>query len=274
MIAQIVLTPWESKRLIAKGVAQLESVKNALENGIVAIARGTTDAYVFEELLGKPIDKENFVAGAIAPDRLCLIDFSKIKSEVAFVNGELQEIKTNEIVKEMKAGDVFIKGGNAVDLFFNTGILIGASHGGTIGNSIGQIIAKGIELICPVGLEKLIMTPVDEVASLAGITRVHYSTGMPCGFFPVTTGTTITEIQALELLTDEDIDEVIHIASGGVIGAEGSVVLQISGEDEGVRELIEIVKDVKGEPPLKVPVRTCPTCDWPTCPWKGKQRPY
>ena len=70
MIAQIVLTPWESKRLIAKGVAQLDSVNNALENGIVAISRGTTDAYVFEELLGKPVDKANFVAGAIAPDRV------------------------------------------------------------------------------------------------------------------------------------------------------------------------------------------------------------
>jgi len=273
MIAQIVLTPWESKRLIAKGVAQLDSVKNALENGIVAIARGTTDAYVFEELLGKPIDKANFVAGAIAPDRLCLLDFSKIISEVAFVNGELQEIKTNEIVKEMKAGDVFIKGGNAVDLFFNTGILIGASHGGTIGNSIGQIIAKGVELICPVGLEKLIMTPVDEVAALAGITRVNYSTGMPCGLFAVTTGTTITEIQALELLADEDIS-VIHMASGGVIGAEGSVVLQISGDDGGVNKLIAIVKEIKGETPLNVPVRTCLTCDWPTCPWKGTERPY
>jgi hypothetical protein len=273
MIAQIVLTPWESKRLIAKGVAQLDSVKKALENGTVAIARGTTDAYVFEELFGKPIDKENFVAGTIASDRLCLIDFTKIKSEVAFVKGELQEIKTNEIVKEMKAGDVFIKGGNAVDLFFNTGILIGASHGGTIGNSIGQIIAKGIELICPVGLEKLIMTPVDEVASLAGITRVNYSTGMPCGLFAVTTGITITEIQALELLTEEDV-EVIHMASGGMIGAEGSVVLQISGDEGGVEELIEIVKGIKGEPPLNVPVRTCPTCDWPTCPWKGKERPY
>ncbi|MHA2061156.1 MAG: hypothetical protein ACW963_02560 [Candidatus Sifarchaeia archaeon] len=273
MIAQIVLTPWESKRLIAKGTVQLDSVKNALRDGIVAIARGTTDAYVFEELLGNPVDKENFVAGAIAPDRLCLIDFSKIISEVAFVRGELREIKTNEIVKEMKAGDVFIKGGNAVDLFYNSGILIGADHGGTIGNSIGQIIAKGIELVCPVGLEKLIMTPVDEVSALAGITRVNYSTGMPCGLFAVTTGTTITEIQALELLTDEDI-EVIHMASGGVIGAEGSVVLQISGDDSGVNELIEIVKQIKGEPPLKVPVRTCPTCDWLTCAWTGQERPY
>lgn len=273
MIAQIVLTPWESKRLIAKGVAQLESVKTALKGGIIAVARGTTNGYVVEELLGRPFDKENFVAGAIVPDKLCLMDFSKIKSEVAFVRGELQEIRTNEIVKEMGAGDVFIKGGNAVDLFFNTGILIGAGDGGTIGNSIGTIIARGIELVCPVGLEKLIITPVDEVASLSGIHKVGYSTGLPVGLFPVTSGTTITEIQALELLTNEDID-IIHMASGGINGAEGSTVLQISGEDEGVKQLIDLVKQIKGEPPLKVPVRTCPTCDWLTCTWTGQERPY
>jgi hypothetical protein len=273
MIAQIVLTPWESKRLIAKGVAQLDSVKKALEEGIIAIARGTTDAYVVEELLGRSFDKENFVAGAIAPDRLCVIDVNFMKPEVAFVKGELKEVPTDTIVKEMKTGDVFIKGGNAVDPFFNTGILVGASNGGTIGKSIGTIIAKGIELVCPVGLEKLIMAPVDEVASLAGIHRVGYSTGMPVGLFPVTAGTTVTEIQALVLLTDKDVN-IIHMASGGVNGAEGAVTLLLEGEDEGVKELIEIVKEIKGEPPLTVRVRACSTCDWLTCPWKGTERPY
>jgi hypothetical protein len=271
--AQIVLTPWESKRLIAKGVCQLDSVKKALNVGIIAVSRGTTDAFIVEELLDRPFNKENFVAGAIAPDRLCIIDFNFIKPEVAFIKGELKEVPTDTIIKEMKAGDIFIKGANAVDPFFNTGILVGASNGGTIGKSIGTIIAKGIELICPVGLEKLIITPVDEVASLAGITRVDYSVGMPVGVFPVTTGTTITEIQAFELLTDKEI-EAVHIASGGVVGAEGSTVFQISGDADGVAELIEIVKKIKGEPPLNVPIRTCPTCDWPTCPWKGTERPY
>ncbi len=273
MIAQIVLTPWESKRLIAKGVAQLESVKTALKEGIIAVARGTTNGYVVEELLGRPFDKENFVAGAIVPDKLCLMDFSKIKSEVAFVRGELQEIRTDTIIKDMKAGDVFIKGGNAVDPFLNTGILIGASHGGTIGKTYGTIIARGIELVCPVGLEKLILLPVDEVATFAGINKVDYSTGMPVGLFPITTGTTITEIQALELLVEADVD-IMHMASGGVIGAEGSTILQVVGDDEGVKQIIELVKETKGEPPLKVPVRTCPTCDWATCPWKGTERPY
>ena len=51
MIAQICLTPWESRRLIANGVTQLESVKKALTDGIISIARGTTNGYVVEEIL-------------------------------------------------------------------------------------------------------------------------------------------------------------------------------------------------------------------------------
>ena len=53
----VVLTVSESKRLIAKGVANLDIVKKALERGMIAIAKGTTNGYVVEELLNKRIDK-------------------------------------------------------------------------------------------------------------------------------------------------------------------------------------------------------------------------
>ena len=48
--ALITLTPAESKRLIAKGVAAMPEVKKALETGIIIIARGTTNTYVVEEI--------------------------------------------------------------------------------------------------------------------------------------------------------------------------------------------------------------------------------
>ena len=44
-----ILTVAESKRLIAKAVAQMPIVKNALENGMVIVIKGTTNAYVAEE---------------------------------------------------------------------------------------------------------------------------------------------------------------------------------------------------------------------------------
>ena len=48
----VTLTVAESKRLIAKAVAQMPIVKNALENGMVIITKGTTNAYVAEEITG------------------------------------------------------------------------------------------------------------------------------------------------------------------------------------------------------------------------------
>ena len=44
--ARAVLTVSESKKLIAKAVAQMPIVKAALENGMVIITKGTTNTYV------------------------------------------------------------------------------------------------------------------------------------------------------------------------------------------------------------------------------------
>ena len=64
-----VLTVAESKRLIAKAVAQMPIVKNALANGMVIIIKGTTNAYVAEEITGKKIEHAEFVTGRIARER-------------------------------------------------------------------------------------------------------------------------------------------------------------------------------------------------------------
>ena len=44
--ALVVLTPSESRRLLAKATVSLPEVKNARENGILIIARGVTTAYL------------------------------------------------------------------------------------------------------------------------------------------------------------------------------------------------------------------------------------
>ena len=62
------LTSAESKRLIAKGVATLPEVKQALKQGIVAIGRGTTNAFVVEELTGNKIEPKSHYADGIIVD--------------------------------------------------------------------------------------------------------------------------------------------------------------------------------------------------------------
>lgn len=270
VIAQVVLTPWESRRLIAKAVASLDIVKKAMKNGIVAIARGSTSGMVVEELLKGKFSRGNYIAGCVRPQRLCISLNKDTLPEIAFFHGKVKEIPAGEVVKEMGAGDVFIKGANAVDPDLNAGIFLGTPIGGTSGATIGSIYAKGIHFVIPVGLEKLIPVKVNEASLAAGYTKVDYSTGMPVGLFPIR-GQVITEIQAIKSFCDV---EVVPIGAGGMDGAEGSIVLNVSGADSEVENILEIIRKLLGEKPLEIPERRCADCDWGTCRWAGKEKFY
>jgi len=116
MLCEIVLTVSESKRLIAKGVAAMPAVRDALADGVVAVATGSTNAYIVEELTGKPIEKNAYMTGATLPagiDRKGLL--SRKVPDLVLRKGEpVEGAQATEIVGEMGPGDVFIKGANAV----------------------------------------------------------------------------------------------------------------------------------------------------------------
>jgi len=44
-----------------------------------------------------------------------------------------------------------------------------------------------------------------------------------------------------------------HLASGGVGGSEGAVVLALEGDEKRVKNAFELVKSIKGEPPVTIP---------------------
>jgi len=90
--AQIVLTVSESKRLIAKAVARMPIVKHALKNGMVIIAKGTTNTYVAEELLGRKIAHGAYVLGRTYPEKAGkkLQPVEDIK-ELVLVKGKLRD---------------------------------------------------------------------------------------------------------------------------------------------------------------------------------------
>jgi hypothetical protein len=66
-----VLTVAEGKRLIARGLLGWEPFKRARESGVIALAKGTTNSYLVEELLkgnsGGPVDKTTYVTGSTRP---------------------------------------------------------------------------------------------------------------------------------------------------------------------------------------------------------------
>jgi len=80
---------------------------------------------------------------------------------------------------------------------------------------------------------------------------------MPVGMVPIMNAIVVTELEALELLTGV---EAIHVASGGVGGSEGAVTLAVDGESEDVEAAIELVKSIKGEPPVKGLRQDCASC--------------
>lgn len=52
MLAQVVLTPAESKKLIAKAVAKLDVVKQAAADGMIVLHPSSSTYFIFEELTG------------------------------------------------------------------------------------------------------------------------------------------------------------------------------------------------------------------------------
>ncbi|MCS7117077.1 MAG: hypothetical protein RMJ31_04365 [Nitrososphaerota archaeon] len=278
--AQVSLTPTESKNLISKGVLALDLVKSALKDGIVVIHPSTTTYFLIRDLIGKV--PKSIVSGVIIPSGACIAkhtaDMAK-KHNVAFLpeefrpvvlkNGELQEdVKLGDILKEMGPNDVYIKAGNAIDIERNVGVLIGSPVGGTISRAFAVCAAKGVNLILPTGLEKLIPVPIREAVKKAGIQRMDYSMGMPVGLLPVQ-GIVVTEIDAIEILTGAI---ATPIAAGGILGAEGSITFVIEGEREQVVKAVEMIESIKGSKLPEIILSECLTCGWPTCPFKGKKR--
>jgi len=239
-----VLTVSESKRLIAKGVAKWPSVRRALKDGMVVVATGTTNSYVVEELLGRRIDKTSYRSGLTLPERpIKEIRMSReIMPDLVLRAGKpVEGLDRFTAVDEMKAGDVYIKGANALDYRRKlAGVLIGLDTGGTIGTVLGKLVGKRIELVVPVGLEKLVYEDIYEIARRLAESGTDGPRMMPVW------GTIITEIEALKVLTGV---EALLVSSGGVCGAEGSVRLLVGGEKEQLEATERLLDEIWGEPP-------------------------
>ena len=255
----ITLTPAESKRLIAKGVKNLEEVQRALKHGTIIITLGTTNAYVAEEILSalpgleNKLDKQRYAAGVITDRGTCLVPKEEREREVILKDGKISKEDIEKAIENLSADDVFIKGANALDATGTAGVFMANTVGGTIGSALGTIMARGVKLIIPIGIEKTIPYSITEAAKRVGIEKFYKAIGWPVGLMPVH-GKVITEIEALKILGAED---AFPIGAGGVDGGEGSVVICVEGSVEKLDELMALVTQIKGETPVKVVSKNC-----------------
>ncbi len=261
--ALIILTPAESKALIGKAVAQLDVVKKALKEGLIMICRSSTNAFIAQELLGREIDKSQYISGFVGDKGMCVnhVDYHPY---IVIDKGKLVEIsrRYSEYASELKCDDVYIKSANCIDRHGVAGILAAVSDGGRIGRALGTVKARGVNFIVPAGLEKLIPGSVHEASNELGIGRLNYCMGVPVGLIPVY-GYVVTEVEAIEILFGA---EAFPVASGGINGAEGAATLIINGGDSEVKAAIKGIEGIKGEPPTKaLGAYRHDKCAWTNC---------
>lgn len=258
--ALVSLTPSESKRLIAKAVAALPEVKRALGTGLVIIARGTTNAFVAEEVAGISLifKAEEYSRGVIVDGELRAnarpAKELKIANDIVLRRGKLDDASPQNAVKEFTSNDVFIKGANAVDGTGQAAVLAAGPGGGTIGWAQPVTAERNAHLIVPVGLEKLVPS-VSEASRKCQEFSSAYATGLPCILIPFVGAKVVTEIQALAILAGIDAS---HVASGGIGGSEGSVVMHLEGDEDSIERSLETISRVKGEPAIPPPQKTIP----------------
>ncbi len=247
--ATAVLNPAESKRLLAKAVASLPEVQDAFKHGNLLVATCSTSAFVLEELTGEKVQPHCYCIGMVADGMLTTSAKDDREAARFFVKGEKVTMPVLEYLDTFDEGDAVVKGGNAVDPYGNAGVLASNSQGGTIGALLSFIAVRGLPIIMPIGLEKLI-PDVIEASNGWGQRTLDRSMGEKVWLVPITCGLVITEVEALGILAGVDAR---LVAAGGIGGSEGAVVLLIEGTERALDKAWKILEGIKGEAPITVP---------------------
>lgn len=236
---------------MAKATVALPEVRRAMKSGMIIIGRGITNAFVSEELFKIHIERKACQTSGIITSGITNSNAEPPPCTWHVIrNGKpVENADSNVEILNFGQDDVFIKGANAIDAEGNAGICVSSTKAGTIGMAWPVLTPRGCHLIVPVSLEKMVPS-VMEAARHSGIYRFKLSTGLPIKVVPVPTAEVVTEIQSLALLAGV---KAYHLGSGGVGGSEGAVLLAIEGDEDKVEFAFELIKKIKGEPPVAAP---------------------
>ena len=244
---QFCVTTSMGKRLIGKAMTLHPDIQDVLEGGTLVIIAGTTNGYVAEEILkslgqAEGFSRQGFRRGlTVAPGAKAVkADFP---GDVVIRDGEWQKGQTIfDVVDDLKAGDVVLKGANAFDPYGQAAVQIGNPKGGTILAALAAVIGRRAQLIVPVGLEKRVFEDVNVLAERCLAPGAEGPRLLPM------LGDIFTELDAISLMTGA---EACLIAAGGVCGAEGAAWLGVTGTEEQVQAAAELIKSVSDEPPCE-----------------------
>lgn len=259
MAAEVTLTPYQAKLVMADAVLGLPELDRARREGRVALHPSTSTLPILQGL----VDGERPsmpVLGMVRPKGLCI----SVERQAAARTGDrlgrppggflytwvveggrlLEPAPLGEVLGQLRPGDVYVKGCNALDGDGRAGVLYASPRAGTIGTVIAAQPKRKFTIVLPVGLEKLIPGSIHAAARAARPKGIALATGQRCGVIPVP-GLVITEAGALERLFDV---RCTVVAAGGVAGGEGGTVLVLTGEPSRVQASFDYVLEVKRRP--------------------------
>ncbi|MBF0582657.1 MAG: hypothetical protein HQL80_00330 [Magnetococcales bacterium] len=229
--ALVVIRPAEGQHLIGRAVAALPQVQARTRSGRMVIVGGSTTRHVVWALTGSDPGLESFAVGWVRDGALGETPAAgRGPGPLLFEEGVQTRGWPAPLLDRFTAGDVYIKGANAIDAQGNAAVLIGSPTGGTIGAALAILLARGGQLILPVSLGKTIPS-VPAACGLLGQGRLDRVMGTPVGYIPIMAGcaTLVTEIQALRLLCGV---EATLVAAGGVADCTGAIILHLQGQPE------------------------------------------
>jgi hypothetical protein len=249
--ALVVLSPAQSRRLVAKGAIASPIFQKAYRDGMVIIGRGITNAYVCEELFDITIaNKANQTVGLVAGGATNNALTPPPCTWHVIAKGKVVEnADSNVEVGKFTEGDVVVKGANAIDHTGLTGTYASSLKCGTMGAMWPYLTPRGGQFIVPVSLEKMVPC-VMTAAQHSGVYHFDKSTGLPAKIVLLPEAKAVTEIEALAILCGV---KAYQIGAGGVAGSEGSVHLAIEGDEDKVNLAFDLCVSLKNEPPVGMP---------------------
>ena len=143
-----------------------------------------------------------------------------------------------EEVQKFGRNDLIVCGANAFDANARAALMAGSSGGGIVGQSISAWYSEGAQILIPVGIEKMIPGNLDEIIRKCGKKGQIPILGNGSRPHPLY-GEIFTEVEAIKRLAHVDC---FPIGAGGLGQAQGSITLEIWGEEGELDKIIDIVK--------------------------------
>src|SRR5208283_1685922 len=202
--------------------------------------------YVAEEITGKKVEHAAFVTGRIEPEKGAKILPGVVKPvpHLVLEKGKVVDLSLGDAARKLKAGDVVIKGANALDHKNKiAAVNILDPSGGTTGITMPYIVARKAYLVIPIGLDKLV---AGDIVDLTLKMREPVESLNTLQSMWLLTGEIVTELEAINVLTGAT---AFQCSAGGIGGAEGGVWLVFRGTKEQVTKTLNLIQTIQGEPP-------------------------